>query len=165
MNQITLFRKQVSSLRGATPEALALSIALGLVLGVFPAPGLPTLLCALAAGLLRLNAAALQAVNYISYPLQLALLAPFISLGEVVLRGGGAAGTALRGAPALHAAASHWTPGILGTAAHAVAGWFCLSAPAGLALYLTLTRVLRRRRSCGPGAQAETPARSAGITA
>jgi hypothetical protein len=39
------------------------------VLGVFPAPGCPTLLCALAALVLRLNPPAIQLVNYFVYPL------------------------------------------------------------------------------------------------
>ena len=53
------------ALRGMSPEAMALSIALGFVLGVFPVPGCPTLLCALAALALRLNGPAVQAVNYL----------------------------------------------------------------------------------------------------
>ena len=69
------------ALRGMSPEAMALSIALGFVLGVFPVPGCPTLLCALAALILRLNGPAVQAVNYLVYPLQLALFAPFMRLG------------------------------------------------------------------------------------
>ncbi|HUB58966.1 MAG TPA: DUF2062 domain-containing protein, partial [Candidatus Micrarchaeia archaeon] len=41
--------------QGVTPEKLALSIALGAALGVFPVLGTTTALCALAALLLRLN--------------------------------------------------------------------------------------------------------------
>ena len=67
---------------GSTPERLALSIALGIALGLVPALGIPTLLCTLAALLFRLNLPAIQLVNYIVYPLQLALLIPFIRAGE-----------------------------------------------------------------------------------
>ena len=48
------------------PEQLALVLSLGLVLGVFPIFGLPTLLCLLAALGLRLNVAALQLLNQIA---------------------------------------------------------------------------------------------------
>ena len=67
---------------GSTPERLALSIALGIALGLVPALGITTLLCTLAAFLFRLNLPAIQLVNYIVYPLQLALLIPFIRAGE-----------------------------------------------------------------------------------
>src|SRR5499433_449831 len=68
--------------QGVTPEKLALSIALGLALGVFPVLGATTALCALAALILRLNLPAIQIVNYFVYPLQIALLLPFFRLGE-----------------------------------------------------------------------------------
>ena len=72
--------------QGVTPEKLALSLALGLVLSVFPAVGWTTALCALAALIFRLNIPAIQMVNYFMYPAQLALLLPFFRLGERVFR-------------------------------------------------------------------------------
>lgn len=71
---------------GVTPERLALSIALGVALGVFPVLGTTTALCALAAFLLRLNLPAIQLVNYVVYPAQIGLLIPFCRLGEWVFR-------------------------------------------------------------------------------
>ena len=68
--------------QGVTPEKIALSIALGVTLGVFPALGWTTILCAIAAFALRLNLPAIQLVNYLMYPAQLALLLPFFRLGE-----------------------------------------------------------------------------------
>ena len=68
--------------QGVTPEKIALSLALGIVLGIFPVLGSTTLLCALAALLLKLNLPAIQIVNYMVYPLQLAFLLPFYRAGE-----------------------------------------------------------------------------------
>jgi len=68
--------------QGVTPEKIALSIALGAVLGVFPGIGWTTALCAIAALVLRLNLPAIQIVNYFMYPAQIALLIPFFRLGE-----------------------------------------------------------------------------------
>lgn len=68
--------------QGVTPEKIALSLALGAALGVFPALGWTTGLCAIAALVLRLNLPAIQIVNYFMYPLQIALLIPFFRLGE-----------------------------------------------------------------------------------
>jgi uncharacterized protein (DUF2062 family) len=67
---------------GITPEKIALTIAVGTVVGVFPVLGSTTLLCALAAFVLRLNQPIIQLVNYLAYPLQLALVLGFLRAGE-----------------------------------------------------------------------------------
>lgn len=68
--------------QGITPEKIAFCLALGIVLGAFPVLGSTTLLCALAAFAFRLNLPAIQLVNYLVYPIQLALLLPFYRAGE-----------------------------------------------------------------------------------
>jgi|SRR5205807_1253342 len=68
--------------QGITPEKLAASVAFGVTLGIFPVLGSTTLLCALAGLVVGLNQPAIQSVNYVVYPLQLALLIPFYRLGE-----------------------------------------------------------------------------------
>ena len=70
--------------QGVTPEKIAISIVLGVILGVFPVLGATTLLCAGAAILLRLNLPAIQMVNYVMYPIQLGLLIPFFRLGGML---------------------------------------------------------------------------------
>lgn len=70
--------------QGITPEKIALSIALGAMLGIFPILGATTLLCGLVGVLLRLNQPIIQVVNYFVYPLQIALLLPFYRAGERV---------------------------------------------------------------------------------
>lgn len=64
------------------PSQIALCIAMGISLGIFPVLGVTTLLCAMAAFALRLNLPAIQIVNYLVYPLQLILLAPFYATGS-----------------------------------------------------------------------------------
>ena len=66
---------------GISPERLAFCIALGIAFGLVPALGTTTLLCMLAAFLFRLNLAAIQLVNFAVYPLQIALLIPFLQAG------------------------------------------------------------------------------------
>ena len=68
--------------QGVTPEKLALTVALGLVLGIFPILGATTLLCGAAAIALRLNQPVIQLVNYFAYPVQLALIIPIYHAGE-----------------------------------------------------------------------------------
>lgn len=68
--------------QGLSPSKLALSVALGTWIAVFPALGVTTALCAAAALAFRLNMAAIQTVNYAAYPLQFVLLFPFFRAGE-----------------------------------------------------------------------------------
>jgi uncharacterized protein (DUF2062 family) len=124
-------------------ETLALSVGLALVLGVFPVYGCPTLLCAAAAIVLRLNLPAMQLVNALTTPLQLALLIPFHRLGDWLLPGVGAADPLV---PAgVRSEAWRFLDGIWTLAVHAVAGWFCVCAPLGILLYLILKYAGRRR--------------------
>ena len=70
--------------QGVTPEKMALSLALGVAIGVFPALGTTTALCALVAFIWRLNLPAIQIVNYFVYPAQLALIIPSFRAGEIL---------------------------------------------------------------------------------
>jgi hypothetical protein len=112
------------------PEQVALLVSVGLVAGVFPIMGIPTLLCLLAAAGLRLNPLALQLVNNISSPLQWVLLLPLVRAGACLCGNGWRATTPLLAAPL-----------------HAVAGWACICVPLGIPIYFIVVFVLRRRRS------------------
>lgn len=72
--------------QGVTPEKIALTLALGGALSVFPILGSTTVLCGLAAVAFRLNQPIIQLLNWFCYPLQIALLIPFYRAGEQVLR-------------------------------------------------------------------------------
>jgi uncharacterized protein (DUF2062 family) len=65
MSESFLYRRLVRPIlellrQGVTPGKIALSLALGVVLGVFPVLGSTTALCTLAAITLRLNLPAIQ---------------------------------------------------------------------------------------------------------
>ena len=68
--------------QGVTPDRIALTLALGLVIGVFPILGATTILCGVAAAALGLNQPIIQLVNYFAYPVQLVALIPFYRAGE-----------------------------------------------------------------------------------
>jgi uncharacterized protein (DUF2062 family) len=137
--------------QGVTPEKMALSLVLGVALGVFPVLGTTTALCALAALILRLNLPAIQIVNYFVYPLQIALLIPFFRMGEKLF---GAPHLPLSVGQILAAVhASFWgaTRFLWSTIWHAVVAW-CFLAPVFVALaYVVLVVLLRRlaRRQTG----------------
>jgi len=68
-----LYRKLVRPIldllqQGVTPEKIALSVALGAAIGVFPALGWTTILCAIVALVWKLNLPAIQIINYFMYP-------------------------------------------------------------------------------------------------
>lgn len=67
--------------QGISPRKLALTCALGVVLGIFPVWGVSTWMCLGLAIMLRLNVIIIQLVNYLFFPLQLALILPFIKFG------------------------------------------------------------------------------------
>jgi hypothetical protein len=69
---------------GATPQKLAWSIAVGLLIGINPVLGSTTLLCLAVAFVFRLNIAASQIGNHIVYPLELLLVIPLMRLGSFV---------------------------------------------------------------------------------
>jgi uncharacterized protein (DUF2062 family) len=129
------------SLDGVSTETLALSVGLALVLGIFPVYGCPTLLCAAAALILRLNMPAMQLVNVLTSPLQIALLIPFHRLGDLLLPAAGAPAPGIPGAA--HTQASTFLAAIWTLAVHAIAGWSCVCVPLGILLYVAL-RVRRR---------------------
>ena len=83
VNCLKRYKKKLLAflITGIAPERLALCIGLGIALGLVPALGTATLLCMLAAFLFRLNLAAIQLVNVAVYPLQIALLVPFMHAG------------------------------------------------------------------------------------
>ena len=68
--------------QGITPDKIALTLALGFTLGIFPILGSGFLLCGLAAWALKLNQPIIQGTGTLAYPLQLLLLLPFYRAGE-----------------------------------------------------------------------------------
>lgn len=130
--------------QGITPEKIALSLAFGIMLGVFPVMGTTSLLCLIAALLFRLNIAAVQLVNVLVYPLWFALLIPFIRVGERLF---GVPPLAMSGSQMLglaHANFLHSTGVLWWTALRAAAAWM-LVGPAGIiVLYLILVPIIRR---------------------
>ena len=86
MMKVGTYKKIIVSVlkSGAHPKRLAMSMAAGVTLGIFPMLGVTTAACAVVALSFRLNLPVIQLVNYIVYPLQIALLLPFYKFGNVI---------------------------------------------------------------------------------
>jgi len=130
--------------QGVTPEKIALTIALGIILGVTPVLGSTVLLCTFAAVVFRLNLPAIQLVNGAVYPLQFILLIPFYRLGAWMFRAD-ASTISLGGVTAViregvgHAIRTLWV-----VTMHALLAWLVLGIVALAILYAVLVPLLRR---------------------
>jgi len=66
---------------GLDPHSASLAVSVGLTLGLLPLPWGTSLLCCLVAWWLRLNQPLVQLVNYLCYPLQIALYLVYCRAG------------------------------------------------------------------------------------
>jgi uncharacterized protein (DUF2062 family) len=130
--------------QGVSPEKIALTIALGIILGVTPVLGSTMLLCTLAAIVLRLNLPAIHLVNGVVYPIQFLLLIPFYRLGAWMFRAD-ASTISLAGVTALiregvwHAIRTLWVVTL-----HALLAWLVLGIVALNILYAVLVPLVRQ---------------------
>jgi uncharacterized protein (DUF2062 family) len=141
-------RSATQALRqGISPQRLALTLALGFAIGCIPVVGIPTLVCAALALMLRLNLPAIQAANYIVMPLQLLLIVPFMRLGGWLVASGG--NQPLRVGQLQVSSLLHASPAAVATQMGSLAGqallaWVVIAVPAVLVLTFTLPVLLRR---------------------
>jgi len=70
--------------QGTSPSELAATIAIGVIIGVFPVYGTATLICTLIAIIFRLNLVVIQLANYLSFPLLVITMIPFYKLGNIL---------------------------------------------------------------------------------
>ena len=152
----TALRAQADQLlrQGIAPQRLALTLALGFVLGCIPVIGIPTALCVMVALLFRLNLPAMQAANYIAMPFQLALIVPLARLGvwmaPFTARNSIDLHTLTRSPLELIRHSSGLAPtgrlleqlGLL--AGQALLAWLLIAIPVAALLTVALTTVLRR---------------------
>ena len=141
--------------QGVSPEKISLSLACGVVFGLFPVMGTTTFLCALVAVALGLNLPAIQAISFLIYPAQLALIVPFIRAGQFLLRSGPTSLTLAQMVALAHGGAGRTIRLLWHLAVAGIAAWM-IFAPVALALlyWCILAAVIRltsassaRRRS------------------
>lgn len=147
---IALIRKRVVDpilallSQGLAPRELALSLAMGSGIGIYPVLGVATPALTLIALVRKLNLPAIQLVSYLMSPLQLILIIPFMRIGEWVV---GAppqpmtieAGMEILADGVIQAIVTLWDAII-----HASIGWFLLGPAAIYILYRVLVPVLEK---------------------
>jgi len=70
--------------QGISPQVLALSFAFGVTGGIFPLPGITTLVCFVFIYFFQLNIAATQIINFLMTPIGVACVIPFVKLGNFI---------------------------------------------------------------------------------
>jgi hypothetical protein len=146
--------------QGHTPEKIALSIAFGIALGLFPIFGTTTLLCIVVAVVLRLNHPAIQVANQLMYVVQLPLIVVFIRIGESLLGVAPIPFSATLMAAELRANPSSLVQRFGVAGLHGILGWVVVApvvVGVAYAVLLPLIRLASRR----PSAPASQPATGA----
>ena len=129
--------------QGLSPARLALSVALGIVIGLIPVLGVSTLLCTLAALALRLNLPAVQLVNYLLTPLQVLLVIPQLRLGEWLVQAPPFPITLESGRELFTQGAVHAVTTLGIAILHATLGWLAIAPVVAWLLYRLLGTLFR----------------------
>jgi len=130
--------------QGLAPGQLALSLAFGFGVGIFPVLGVSTPLLTVIALGMRLNLPAIQLVNYLVSPLQLLLIIPFVRVGERLL---GAAPQPLTVSAGLEILAKGVVQAVVilwDAIVHAALGWIAIGPILIFLLYRALVPLLER---------------------
>ncbi len=142
--------------QGASPEKIAQCLLIGAAISLSPLLGLTSILCGLAAVRMKLNMAAIQAVNWLFAGVQLAMIPIFIRLGEWIFRGPKLPFSVEELVALAQQSPFRFVRDFSSTALRAVGAWAILVLPVALALYPVLVRALRaalvrwRRRAAEP---------------
>jgi len=145
--------------QGVTPRKIALTIALGLALGVFPILGATTVLCGVAGVSLKLNQPVIQFVNWAVTSLQLALIIAFVRIGEWITSAQRVSFSVPELIKKFHESPAAFFREFGITGLHGILAWTLIApgliAIAYLALVPPLTRLWRIKIATAPPANAD----------
>lgn len=129
--------------QGITPRQIALSLAFGSVIGIFPVLGTTTVLCTVAAVAWRLNMAAIHTIHFAMTPVQLLLIIPFVRVGERLVQAPRQPLSMDAGLELIAASAGQAIVVLWDAIVHAVIGWVAIGPVAIYLLYRALTPILK----------------------
>jgi len=130
--------------QGVSPQRLALSVALGIVIGNIPIFGISTLLCATIALVFRLNLAAIQLAQTAMAPTQLLLIIPFVRLGDWILRAPSGPVSIKAVLTLVDQGLVHTVVVLWGAMLHAGFAWLLVAPCAAFLIYKLLTPMFAR---------------------
>jgi uncharacterized protein (DUF2062 family) len=129
--------------QGATPQRLALSVAVGVAVGLFPIFGTTTVMCVGVCLLLRLNQPASQLANHAMYPVQIPLILVFVRLGERLAGAPPVPFNTARLLAELRAEPVLFMKRFGITALHGILGWAVVAPLVAAAIYVVLYPILK----------------------
>ncbi len=146
----------VAQLRqGISAEKIALTLAIGLILGMFPILGTTTALCLLAGLWLKLNQPVMQLANWLAWPLQLPAIYLFVRVGEWLTHSPPVQFSIAGLAQQFRSAPLQFLQQFGMTGLRGVLGWMLIAPAVAAAVYVALLPPLRRiarlRGSAAPG--------------
>ena len=126
--------------QGVSPEKIALTLALGSALALFPILGTTTLLCLAAGVVLSLNQPILQAINVLCGFIWIPLLVVFVHLGDVLTGSSSSHVNASTMFALLRQHPAQFFQQFGATALHGILGW-TVTAPLWVPLVYFATRL------------------------
>jgi uncharacterized protein (DUF2062 family) len=141
MMQIVSRRLKAILASGLTPRKLLVTLCIGAALGLMPLVWGTTILCLVAAYVFRLNQVVLQSVNYLLYPLQLALIIPYCRLGARMFPWGPPFPAEIL-TYVLHGQGGGMIKLFAWATLKAVAAWLLTAPPLALVLYLLFSMMI-----------------------
>jgi uncharacterized protein (DUF2062 family) len=130
--------------QGVTADKIALTLAIGLILGLFPIFGTTSALCVLAALWLKLNQPIIQLVNWFAAPLQLPGIYLFVRIGERLTRSPPVQFSLTGLVQQFHASPLQFLQQFGMTGLRAVLAWLLIAPLIAAAVYVALLPPLRR---------------------
>ena len=131
-------------MQGLTPAGISLTIALGFAGAVFPILGTTSIVCLFFAAVFRLNHAIIQSLNWLSAPLQIALIFPFLRLGERIFGADPVPLSLSQMMSAFQEAPLDFLGRFSMSFLHAITGWLLVMPAIVAATHLVLLLVFRR---------------------
>ena len=130
--------------QGVTPQKIALTIAFGLGLGLFPILGATTTLCLIFGICLKLNQPIIQLINYLASPLQLSLIVVFVRIGEWIMRAQRVSFSVPEMLRKFQASPSKFMQEFGMTGVHAIVAWLLIAPFLVAALYFITLPLLKK---------------------
>lgn len=130
--------------QGVTPQKIALTIALGFTLGIFPILGATTALCAVAGAWLKLNQPVIQTMNWAASLIQLSLILVFVRIGEWIMRAPHVSFSVPELLQRFHQDPLKFMQQFAMTGVHGIVAWLFVAPFVGVAIYAVLLALLRK---------------------
>lgn len=131
---------------GASTEKISVALTVGFILGLIPVYGVTTILITVVALTLRLNFISMQIAHFLVHPIQIALIVPFLKLGDYLFIKDGYSFTVQQ--YLMHFKEDFWSAlnNFWMVNLYAIAIWFVLSLPLFFILYFGLKTMIHKLR-------------------